>query len=106
MPFASAIFHEHSHINNLYYYEDDCQYDAYNLVILLRRFPSIVHMTNVKIFNANLNAAIKTFRLFPEVQASLIGAGAAIVQFAVPQGYLLYVRIQVLPDHIPQKQRV
>ena len=24
MPFASAIFHEHSHINNLYYYEDDC----------------------------------------------------------------------------------
>ena len=39
MQFASTIFHEHSYINNLYYYEDDCPYDAYNLVILLRRFP-------------------------------------------------------------------
>ena len=65
MPFASAIFHEHSYINNLYYYEDDCPYDTYNLVILLRRFPSIVHMANVKIFNANLNAAIKTFQSSP-----------------------------------------
>ena len=65
MPFASAIFHEHSYINNLYYERDDCPYDAYNLVILLRRFPNVLHIANAKTFNANLNTAIKTFQSSP-----------------------------------------
>ena len=65
MPFVSAIFHEHSYINNLYYERDDCPYDTYNLVILLRRLPNILHMANTKTFNANLNTAIKTFQSSP-----------------------------------------
>ena len=65
-----------------------------------------VAVENRRVYILRDDTAIKAFRLFPEVQAGLIGACSAIMQFTVPQGYLLYVRIQVFPDHIPQKQRV